>query len=321
MKKNEIIIDIKDIDGKTIREKEKFLQIDGYERVYKLLTNEIEKEIDNEKINDQRNHNTILINGKRGTGKTLFLLNIKNYLKFKDKKAIKKLYFFEPIDPTLLHDNESFLTIILAKILNNLEESGALTTLGENKKKKFYTLLNNISEAIDGVVLSHKENKLSALESISQDQTSLKLEKYLNKFFKLITSILKKRRLILLIDDIDMALNKGFEVLEVIRKYLSSPYIVPIVTGDLCLYQTIVCEHFSSKIKNDACKSDNEKCNTKTTDITIDYLVKVLPQNLRINLKNLLELSKDNQVVFKYDEDKFILNFNNTLQGLSVLLF
>jgi len=50
-----------------------------------------------------------------------------------------------------------------------------------------------------------------------------------------------------------MAFEKGFEVLEVVRKYLSTPYVIPIITGDINLYNSIVCEHFSRMMRNKDC--------------------------------------------------------------------
>lgn len=55
--------------------------------------------------------------------------------------------------------------------------------------------------------------------------------------------------LVVLIDDVDMAFDKGFDVLEVVRKYLASPFLIPIVAGDMKLYKEIIETQFMEKVK------------------------------------------------------------------------
>jgi len=324
-KEKPIVIDIKNIDTKAT---ENFVQYEAFKDLTTFLTNDLNKKVKKkDKYYNQRTHNTIFVNGERGSGKTQFLLSIKNYIKDKSKenKKLKGLYFFTPIDPTLLHDNENFLTIIIAKILNNLENNKKLCNLTSDEEKSFYQLLSNISKAIDGVINNTNE-KRTALENISQDQTSLRLEEYLNEFFYQITKIIRKKRLVLLIDDVDMALDKGFEVLEVLRKYLTSPYIIPIVTGNENLYLLTLRRNFDKKIglnqkvtyqnemNIDTYTGNNNIINMNNNEDTfsninnkgslaLDYLTKVFPLNKRISIKTLYELSLSQEIIFKYDKD------------------
>ena len=318
--KEPIVIDISNIDTKSVKKQEYFLQKDGFKKVAELLNKEATgKKIKKKNSSLQRSHNTIFINGQRGSGKTQFLISIRNYLKKNDKKTLKKLYFIKSIDPTLLHDNESFLTIIIAKILNQLEEENKLNDLEKEEKTEFYKYLSNISLAIDGVIHQHNKDK-SSLEHIAQDQTSLRLERYLDEFFYKVTKIVQKRKIVLLIDDIDMAFEKGFEVLEVIRKYLSSPYIVPIVTGDEELYQKIVSNHFSKLINKqnketsiinisaehnsgditiNSSNFEKEDENKKTDILTLDYLTKILPLDKNIKIESIYELALNQEIIFQ----------------------
>ena len=299
-KRDKIVIDISSLDPKSIKEN-RFIQKDAFEEVVDILKGDLNNKISkNVNIHDVRAHNTIFLNGKRGSGKTQFLLGIEEYLQ--KNTDIKGLYFFNPIDPTLLHDNESFLTIIIAKILNNLERYKKIYTTAE-KQKYFYKTLNDLSGAIDGIVHKGYEKK-SALENIAQDQTSLQLEEYMHQFFKLVTKMLHKKRVVLLIDDVDMAFEKGFKVLEVVRKYLSSPYVIPIVTGDLELYQVIVENNFIKKL-DDKLKEDNKERNQK---VAIDYLIKVLPTHRRVRVKTLYELSQNRDIKFLYKDRNSQIN-------------
>jgi len=312
-----IIIDISSLDPKNEKNQLSYTQKEAYGHLEDFLFDTLEN---NEKAEDkqydsncclakednfQRTHNTIFINGKRGSGKTQFLLSVESYINDNSNKEFKsnscKFYFFKPIDPTLLHDNENFLTIIVAMILNHLENNCQLHNLSKDVQKEFYTLLSDVSKAIDGTINCQCVEG-NSLETIAQDQSSLKLERYMNKFFKLVLNIVKKEKLVILIDDIDMALNKGFEVLEVIRKYLSSSYIIPIVTGDIELYTPLVQNHFlnsfSSLEKNIYPKKEKLQENLLTT--SDDYLIKVFPMHRRIHLKTFWDLAEERPISFKF---------------------
>ena len=298
MNSKPITIDISNINPENIKKVKSILQEESFENIASILKNDLKSKIDNKKdISELRIHNTIFLNGERGSGKTIFLLGIERYLKKNHK--LKSLYFFNPIDPTILHDNESFLTIIIAKILNNLERQQEKVT-STNKNKKLYNILGKLANSIDGIVNNIGEKKTS-LENIAQDQTSLRLEEYMHKFFKTIANILDKKCLVLLIDDVDMAFDKGFEVLEVIRKYLSSPYVTPIVTGDLNLYEIVVENNFHQKL-NQSLITDYTKRNKR---LVKDYLVKVLPSHRRSRIKTLYELAEKKNIIFEFNNDKY----------------
>lgn len=58
-------------------------------------------------------------------------------------------------------------------------------------------------------------------------------------FFLAALDLLGKRLLAMPIDDVDTTLHKAFDYLEVVRRYLSSVVVVPIVCGDLKLYREV----------------------------------------------------------------------------------
>ena len=42
----------------------------------------------------------------------------------------------------------------------------------------------------------------------------------------------------ILIDDVDMSLDKGVQILDVVRGYMASPLAIPVISGDIDLYNT-----------------------------------------------------------------------------------
>jgi len=317
--KNIIEINESSLDPKDEKNQLRYTQKEAYDDLSKSLSEAL---LEKRRKQFNRKHNTIFVNGKRGSGKTQFLLSIKKFMK-KENKKFKKLYFFKPIDPTLLHDNENFLTIILAMILNDLNKKSKLKNLSSMKQAEFYDLLNKLSQAIDGTINNQNQDR-SSLENIAQDQSSLQLEQYINDFFYLVLEISNKQKLVILIDDIDMALDKGFEVLEVIRKYLSSSHVIPIVTGDIDLYTPLVDNHFLSSlpsIKNNLYPSYQYHYTQNKTrdgvinnllDTSIDYLIKVFPMHHRIKIKTFWELAEKKLIRFEFKNEVRTFKRRNT---------
>jgi len=45
------------------------------------------------------------------------------------------------------------------------------------------------------------------------------------------------------------------------------------------------------------------------SNISTDYLIKVLPQNLRVKIKNLLEISEFRNIIFEYNDKKYLFDY------------
>ncbi|WP_141393288.1 hypothetical protein, partial [Enterobacter hormaechei] len=95
--------------------------------VYKKIAQFIRKALDNlpesaisPELNAVRSHNAVSVDGERGTGKTSVLVNLKEYLQQDHKDLLLDIHILNPVDPTLLEDNESlFLHIIVAALLSD----------------------------------------------------------------------------------------------------------------------------------------------------------------------------------------------------------
>jgi hypothetical protein len=136
---NEIIININEANkAQRYQNKNELFQIEAFEKVSKILQ---EHTIDDDKtkdITDCRFHDTIFIDGDRGVGKTAFMINIEEYYnKFfivKQNTKKEKYIFLKPVDPTLLEHTEKFLSVVLAKILDDVNNNFKNITIEENNK-------------------------------------------------------------------------------------------------------------------------------------------------------------------------------------------
>lgn len=311
---NKIIININEANkAQKYQTKEELFQFEAFERVSEILK---EHKIENhtKDITDCRFHDTIFIDGDRGVGKTAFMINIENYYKNIEKTEKSNYIFLKSVDPTLLEHTEKFLGVILARIVEKVTD---LVT-DRDIDPKYYECLEKVSKSLSSIS-SLSKNEDVGIEEIASNKSSLKLEQYTHEFFKIVSNIFGVNGIVMLIDDVDMAFDKGFDVLEVVRKYLASPFLIPIVAGDMRLYREIVETRFKEKIQffNDVkylkdlnenlLKSDEYKEKVKLLNNLVEqYLHKVFPGEYYIKLDSIFKILKNNYVNIKFNNDLII---------------
>ena len=315
---NEIVININEANkAQKYQKKEELFQIEAFKRVAEILK-EHKVAKDTNDITDCRFHDTIFIDGDRGVGKTAFMINIENY--YKNIAEIEKpnYIFLKPVDPTLLEHTEKFLSVVLARIIEYVNDNK--NNFDNLNMDKYYKSLENLSKSLSSIKTLPDD---IGIDEIASNKSSLKLEQHSHDFFKEVCLIFDTDGIVMLIDDVDMAFDKGFDVLEVVRKYLASPFLIPIVAGDMKLYKEIVETQFMYKtnflqdvnyLKNiygsDELKFTLEYISKKELidNLVEQYLHKIFPSEYHIQLENIYKILKDNYVILEFD-DKFKVTY------------
>lgn len=270
-------------------------------------------------INTPITYNSILISGPRGAGKTSFLFSLRNNLK--ENTDIEILDF---LDPTLIEEKAHIFFTIISLIKSKVEEK--FNEIGNDNdfliysKKSWYENLNKLARGlplIDGACsktpdfwddATHILNK--ALDDVN---SSFELRKNFEDFLKLSLKILNKKVFLLFIDDVDTKFDKSWSLLETIRKYLSTKYIITILTGDFDLFSMSIRKHqwenFGKDFIGNETRNDNEKFEffkSKITDIEAQYIEKILPVQHRYALRTFKEILEDrtNEIKIKFNDGK-----------------
>ena len=319
-------------------------QIEAFKNISKILANHTSEGSDD--ISMCRFHSTIFIDGNRGVGKTAFMLNVDNFyktFKLKDEndnkiKVNKPNYkFLKPVDPTLLEHTEKFLSVVLARVVQSVNEQ---KNIDDEKLENYFRTLEKLSKSLSAIKTLPED---TGLDEIASNKSSIMLEQHAHEFFKEVSCLFNVNALVILIDDVDMAFDKGYEVLEVVRKYMASPYLIPIVAGDMNLYKEIVETNFIKKnnfhedIKylksiyediKELKKSIEYKNKKKLIDNLVEqYFKKVFPIEFRIKLDNIFKIINENSVEVKLSDKnidfKYIYNFElrQTNVGVNRLKF
>jgi Cdc6-like AAA superfamily ATPase len=194
-----------------------------------------------------RVHNTILINGKRGVGKTSFILSMMDALV--DKLDICVLNI---IDPTLIETKEHVFLNIITSIKDRVENYSkhAQNYHHDNNDslREWKNSLKNLAgglSILDGIGTNHLEDsmwdspELILEKGLSNSKQGKDLEENFHKFIDESLKIIGSKAFFLVLDDIDTSLEKGISIMETLRKYLTSPKLIISILGDIDLYSIL----------------------------------------------------------------------------------
>lgn len=286
--------------------------------------------LENDTDEVQSVHNTISIFASRGAGKTTFLLSFLKRIKDEDKK--NEVLFLNRIDPTHIENKQHTFINVLASIQNSINEQdnnrnkGCVNRQYSEQRlqlKEYYTRILKALPFIDGVGKKDiydewEDEEYISLNGMDRANASNNLERNFHLYIQVALKYLDKKCIVIPFDDIDTDFQKGFEILEVIRKYLTTPQIITIITGDLELYSKLVRrakwvffdEEFLDK-EIEYSKHSKEEFSEMIDQLENQYLMKILKPENRILLSTIKEYVEDQNLVikvkFKEDDEAVLL--------------
>jgi len=304
---SEIILDLSnsEFNDQFVDDRENQLwQIEPKKRLIKLLKQNVEaakkysnKRSKNDKGSISSVHNSIYISGKRGAGKTVFLRNAANTWNKYNQQDDNNIFFLDVIDPTLLENHDKFSNVIIAQIYNKVEEKIKSDYALKEKKAAFYTALKKLADSLGK---SCEFSDHTGIDRIMKYSSGVQLEKLFHEYVEKSIDILMCNAIAIPIDDVDMALNRAFEVMDDVRRLLSCPYIIPLVSGDDDLYRQMTHAHFEKQAYEKSKNSDDIRVNGEhiAKILSEEYLTKVFPNQMRLPLEPIDRLLPSLKIIF-----------------------
>lgn len=283
-------------------------QLADFKKIVGSIVNraKLSKKQDCNELDFDRSHDAITVHGQRGVGKTTFMLSAIKAVtstEYIEKEAVS-ICPLGVIDPTLMGGRENILLIILQKIKERVERSQRQKVCDPQSaseckyarwRKKLKLLgegLQTIGEFIDGNVRANKSHEVDPQlwlsDSLSKAKHGAELERDFHDILHDALNLIGKDAFIIGVDDVDTRFEAGWPVLETIRKYLTSPKLVVVLSGDLELYSELVRQAqykmFSFDFKSQPPKNSREY--RIIEDLIEQYLMKILPpqNHLKLNL-------------------------------------
>lgn len=270
-------------------------------------------------------HNAISIYASRGAGKTTFLLSAMKKVKMEYGEEIICL---DTIDPSLIDTKQKPIVNIIAAIHEKVREFGSDITIYSTKDKtdlanKLEEEYNKVLRALpfidgigkDPIYADWDDEEYIANQGIEKAIACNNLELAFQKYLYIALKMMKKKCFVIPFDDIDTDFKKGYEILEIIRKYLTTPFIITVLTGDLELYGKLVRKESWKCFDDELMKKELEYAGRKKAEFSSiinqlenQYLVKILKPEYRISISTMREYMENTDyklnVRVKFVEDQ-----------------
>lgn len=245
-------------------------------------------------------YNTISILGTRGSGKTTFM---KSLLKYEwEEESIQKIGI---LDPTLIEEKgHPFLTIVAEinrLVISHFNKMDVYNNCLEMCKSQWEKHLKELSEGlptletIEAGFEKWQDPEYIMKIGLKRVKAARDLSQNFHNLLKTALTILNKKAFIIALDDIDVDFLRGWPVLETLRKYLTTPFIITLLSGDLELYSMAIRKQQWKNFGKSLLVNEGEHLkrhhdfDDMVTQMEEQYMLKVLSPNYRIHLRTLLE--------------------------------
>uniref|UniRef100_UPI003BA3797E antiviral RADAR system adenosine triphosphatase RdrA n=1 Tax=Aeromonas jandaei TaxID=650 RepID=UPI003BA3797E len=290
-----------------------------YEPLAQMIIDAVNKAeaAESRSLNALREHNAISIDGERGTGKTAVLVNLKSYLNQDEHKSIlSKVHILDPVDPTLLENGESlFLHIIVAAVLHDKD----VKEQQRNKPDKARSLNQTLEKLAQSLESIETQQDRYGMDKVRAMFSNKQLADCVQDFFCEVLVLLGKQLLILPIDDVDTSLNRAFENLEIVRRYLATPYVLPIVCGDRKLYNDVTWRDFHGRLTKDSSYRRKEAYDTAVL-LAAEYQRKILPFPRRLTMPEVSRYWQQSNIYLRDDKPADVMPLRNFIAWLEIFL-
>lgn len=316
-----IIINIDQVrDARRIDAEEEIVQHNAIERIREILKSRVPNTIPRAPVENcfdltERPHDVVAILGSRGSGKTTFLLSVLQDVdqpgKNKDKgqvllPGIEGLVNLGLIDPTLIARKENLFLIIVSRIRDavlmakGLNRDGSRFRTWEDGLRRLARGLSALDEVgADPLKKGDWDDDQFAMEEgLAMVKSHRNLESHFQAFIETSLWLLERKAFIVGLDDIDTSFEKGWPVLETIRRYLTSNRLIVLLSGDSELFSALVRKQQWENLGDNLMKHDPrpDYYRTLVDRLEDQYLQKILKPENRIFLDSIYSYYKSPRV-------------------------
>jgi hypothetical protein len=280
----QIFFPLRQADSASQADARSLLAREVFSSVQQIIGDRLE-DAERQQVRAGHRHAAVLVDGERGTGKSSVLFNLSTYLNSVDKQLLDKVHVLKPIDPTLLENHDDlFLNIVIAAVLSDKAVKSAMSQ-NSDARTALYKRLQHLGHALENMQTQRDKKGLDKIRAFIGNQ---ELVEEIHEFFDAALKLLGKKLLILPIDDVDASLHRAFENLEVVRRYLTSPFVLPVISGDANLYHDVTWRDFHGRLLKDS-RARRFEAQQRAEELATEYHRKVLPLQYRLSMPTMRE--------------------------------
>ncbi len=216
------------------------------------------------------------------------------------------------VEPAMMQKKDNIVSTIFADLNYRAQQclNKKICQLGRDvmkeKSDKFRTALAKVIKQLPVTLNINRLEKAfneydteGMLEETMQFRSGYNLERALWEFIDVYLDLVGKEMAVIAIDDVDMSFNRGEEVLESLRRYLTSNKMLIMVTGDIEMYSQTLKNSFSRQLRRGLINLKSETSHhflsedSFIEDLTHQYLKKLLPPHMRVYLPDMIDMDFD----------------------------
>lgn len=290
---------------------EELIHKEEFDRVMKLINQKlasIHPNDINEGMARVHYHNTISVFGERGSGKTSFLYSVIDRV---DKNKVEVLNI---VDPTLIEEKEHIFLLVVSQINEAVKRklTSSECKLGSKsfqQRNTWNIKLQRLAKGLptlEKVGAGHNTKEWQSHEFIMERglscvDSAFNLEHDFHMLVKYALEILEKEAFMLVLDDIDVDMRKGWDVLEMLRRYITTPQIITLLSGNLKLYSLNVRKNQWKQLFLNKEYEPDKGYTQIVNELEGQYLLKVLKPENRVHLNSLAG-------TISYKKQQYIIN-------------
>lgn len=344
---DKIVLDLRPGRDGGVNEVGGFIQLEAERQLIRLLTTELAptpaKPSGAANILPQRRHDAVFVNARRGAGKTTFLIKVLERFESEGVRTAsgRPLRPLGIIDPTLIETKQHIVVVVIDRIRAAVDEykrSGLRS--GTETYEAFQQSLRRLARGLgmlDGIGKDAfygrewADSEFILDQGLEDARAAVVFEQEFHEYVRRACDFLEIHSFVLAIDDIDTWFERGWPVLEAVRKYLTSPRLQIVLSGDLELYSLLVRASQWKQMGKDFLAAEQwqerpgsrgrmSSLTRKVDELQDQYLIKVLKPERRIDLPSLLYFKDDLRLKHSeadaVDTETFAQHFCEQLLGL-----
>lgn len=281
--------------------------------------------------------NVIAFCGDRGEGKSSSMISFASILTEKEvrKEAVVSLDIDEQtkqdlskieaeqiellgvIDPSFFDQEHNLLELLLGRMHSNISKIiEEKESCGKACAFDHRQIMERFQKVKSCLKILEKGNKIyDELENLNDLAAGINLQENLHKLLECYAKFMEKEHLVVCIDDIDLNIQEGYEMAELLRKYLlTSPRLIVLVAVKLDQLEDVIANAHKRIFREDELGWNTCKLMARK------YVDKLLPRSNRIVMPSMNELS-DRDLILKDEDTKDIIEMTPVKEIVTQLIF
>ena len=237
--------------------------------------------------------NVIAFCGDRGEGKTSCLRSVRYMLS--NKKSLEEIqsqvhdfqlksesiFALELLDPSYFDDTHNVVELVMGQLFEIATDNADSKDFNINNRKELMKRFQRAKACMSALKMKREVRRYDEMEELSNFAASVQLKKAIKDLFSEFLRYYKKEKLLICVDDLDMNMEFGYQMVEDIRKYLC--------TTNCFIFVAVKIDQLLKLVQSSIVKS----INTDKTDIVSveqveamaqKYVAKFIPENHRIKM-------------------------------------